>query len=221
MRARNAPRTITNRRKGNVFLLPDRNALASVANEDVLRARFYGLLALVLSAPPDAETLSVLRRLEADDTLIGRCLGALAEAAELASPNDAEDEFNALFVGLTEGELKPYGSYYLTGFLYEKPLADLRWDMERLGIARGDDVSEPEDHIASLCEVMQGLIVGNFGEPADLATQNRFFDIHLAPWASRFFEDLETADSAVLYRPVGSLGRAFMAIEREAFAMVA
>lgn len=202
-------------------MLPDRNALASVANEDVLRARFYGLLALVLSAPPDAETLSVLRRLEADDTLIGRCLGALAEAAELASPNDAEDEFNALFVGLTEGELKPYGSYYLTGFLYEKPLADLRWDMERLGIARGDDVSEPEDHIASLCEVMQGLIVGNFGEPADLATQNRFFDIHLAPWASRFFEDLETADSAVLYRPVGSLGRAFMAIEREAFAMVA
>lgn len=202
-------------------MLPDRNALASVANEDVLRARFYGLLALVLSAPPDAETLSVLRRLEADDTLIGRCLGALAEAAELASPNDAEDEFNALFVGLTEGELKPYGSYYLTGFLYEKPLADLRWDMERLGIARGDDVSEPEDHIASLCEVMQGLIVGNFGEPADLATQESFFDIHLAPWASRFFEDLETADSAVLYRPVGSLGRAFMAIEREAFAMVA
>ena len=207
--------------EGKRRLLPERSTIAPVAEEDSLRARFYGLLARLLSASPSAETLSLLRKLSADDTDIGRSLGALADIATRFSPDAAEDEFNALFIGLTEGELRPYGSYYLTGFLYEKPLADLRWDMEQLGIARGDGVSEPEDHIASLCEVMQGLIAGSFGEPADLATQRRFFDAHLAPWASRFFEDLEAADAAVLYRPVGGLGRAFMAIEREAFAMVA
>jgi TorA maturation chaperone TorD len=191
-----------------------------IAEEDALRARFYGLLAHLLAGPPGSETLENLRRLEGDDTEMGRALGDLASAAAAIAPEQAEVEFNALFIGLTEGELIPYGSYYLTGFLYEKPLADLRGDLDSLGIARSEGVSEPEDHIASLCEVMHGLIVGAFGVPADVKAQRKFFDVHVNSWAPRFFTDLEVAEQAVLYRPIGTVGRTFMAIEREAFSMV-
>ena len=115
----------------------------------------------------------------------------------------------------------PYASFYLTGFLNEKPLAKLRADMQALGIARKTDVKEPEDHIASICEMMAGLIAGSFGAPADLAAQRGFYDKHLAPWAGKFFADLEKAQGADLYRPVGEIGQLFLAIEAEAFVMTA
>ena len=190
-----------------------------IAEEDVLRARFYGLLACLLAGPPSPDILENLTLLEGDDTEMGLALSDLAAAAAAIDPEQAETEFNALFIGLSEGELIPYGSYYLTGFLYEKPLAELRWDLGSMGIAQSQDVSEPEDHIASLCEVMHGLIVGAFGAPADIDAQRKFFDTHVNSWAPRFFTDLETAEQAVLYRPIGTIGRTFMAIEREAFSM--
>src|SRR3546814_1226921 len=91
--------------------------------------------------------------------------------------------------------------------------------MAGLRIARADDVKEPEDHIAALCEMMAGLITGSFGAPADLAEQRHFFDTHIGCWAPRFFEDLQAAQSAVLYMPVGTIGRLFLAVEAEAFDM--
>ncbi len=173
-------------------------------------------------APPAAETLQTLRDFEGDDaTEMGRALAALSAVAAKTSIEQAEEEFNALFIGMAHGELLPYASYYLTGFLHEKPLANLRGDMKRLGIARSESVKEPEDHIGTLCEIMHGLITGAIGEPADLTTQRQFFDAHIRSWAPRFFENLEGAKSAVLYMPVGTVGRVFMAIETEAFEMVA
>jgi TorA maturation chaperone TorD len=111
----------------------------------------------------------------------------------------------------------PYASYYLTGFLHEKPLADLRAKMRSLGIKRKQGVSEPEDHLGALCEMMAGMIAGAFGQPMPLQTQKEFFNAHIAPWASHCFSDLEAAESAVLYAPVGSLGRLLMGIEQESF----
>jgi TorA maturation chaperone TorD len=132
-----------------------------------------------------------------------------------------EQEYFDLFVGVGRGELLPYGSYYLAGFLYEKPLARLRGDMRRLGIARAEGVHEPEDHIAALMEMMSGLITGAFGQPAELATQRQFFAAHIGSWAPRFFEDLESAEAADFYRSVGRVARQFVAIEAEAFEMTA
>ncbi len=194
---------------------------AEVAAEEVLRANTYALLARLLRTQPDAEALSELTRIQTDDTEMGRALTALAEAARDATPDSVDDEFHDLFIGVGETELTPYTSYYLTGFVYEKPLAKLRVAMAGLGISQGDDVAEPEDHIASLCEIMCGLITGAFGEPADLARQQAFFDEHIAPWAERFFEDLETAASANFYKSVGRIGKLFMRIESQAFEMAA
>jgi len=192
-----------------------------IPEEDVLRARFYRILAHLLSEPPSEETLRFLRGLEGDGTDMGQALKALAAVAQKTALESAEDEYNALFIGVVKGELTPYASYYLTGFLQERPLAALRGDMERLGMAREEAHKEPEDHIGVLCEMMHGLITGAFGEPADVATQKEFFDAHIRPWAPRFFEDLEKARSAVLYMPVGTVGRVFLEIEAQAFEMQA
>jgi len=192
---------------------------APIAEEETLRANLYDLLSALLARPPSRGLLDQVARLEGDATPLGQGIGALARVARATTEKAAEREFNALFIGLTRGELLPYASYYMTGFLHEKPLAVLRRDMGRLGMSRADNVYEPEDNIASLCAMMAGLIRGRFGEPADLATQKDFFSAHVAPWAGHFFTDLEGAKASVLYAPVGAVGRVFMEIEREAFRM--
>lgn len=191
----------------------------AILGEDRLRAHPYQLLARLLAGPADAPLLRLASGFTGDDTEFGRALGSLAERAGQTTPEAASREYHDLFIGIGRGELVPYASYYLTGFLNEKPLAKLRSDMARLGIARAEDVKEPEDHIAALCEMMAGLITGAFGAPLELPAQRAFFERHLAAWAPVFFADLEKAEAAWLYAPVGTLGRVFMGIERTAFAM--
>lgn len=196
-------------------------SMDSIPEEEALRAQFYRFLARFLAAPPDAALLRLAADLKGDDSELGQALDALAGVAAKVTPAAASDEYQTLFIGIGRGELVPYGSYYLTGFLNEKPLANLRRDMADLGIARADEVKEPEDHIASLCEIMAGLITGEFGKTNDLEEQRRFFRRHILPWAGRFFEDLAAARSAVLYAPVGTLGHLFVGIEETAFEMEA
>ena len=192
-----------------------------VAEEDRLRAHWYALLARLLSVSPDQGTLQFMRGLRGDETTLGQGVKALSAAARGATAAQAEQEYFDLFIGVGRGELLPYASYYLTGFLNEKPLATLRADMAMLGIARISQVKEPEDHIASLCEMMAGMITGAFGDPVGLAQQQEFFARHIGNWAPRFFEDLEAAKTAALYMPVGTIGKEFMAIESQAFEMAA
>jgi TorA maturation chaperone TorD len=197
----------------------DDDGTHEIPEEELFRAQIYGLLAQFLRGSPDRRLLDAAAFLVGDDSELGRAVGALASAAGAVSVSSAVTEYNALFIGIGRGELVPYGSYYLTGFLNEKPLAVLRDHLARLGIARSDHTREPEDHIAALCEVMAGLIAGRFDASHDLSTQRQFHGAHLRPWASRFFADLETSASANLYRPVGTIGRLFMGIEETAFGM--
>jgi len=189
----------------------------TVSEEDALRADLYRFLSALLATPPDAALLKNCARLTGDETPLGRAISVLSKLAAQATPGSAEREFNALFIGLARGELLPYASYYMTGFLNEKPLALLRADMAAQQITRAANVYEPEDNIASLMEMMAGLIDGSFGEPASADSQMTFFNRHIAPWAGHFFTDLEGAKGSVLYAPVGAVGKVFMEIEREAF----
>ena len=190
-----------------------------VAEEESLRAGIYDLLGALLARPPKRDLVDRVARLEGDSSELGRAVSALTRVARATSEQAAEREFFDLFIGVGRGELLPYASYYMTGFLNEKPLAVLRNDMTRLGIERAPNVFEPEDNIASLCEMMAGMIRGRFFGAASLDRQRSFFNAHIAPWAEHFFTDLEGAKSSVFYAPVGSIGRTFMQIEREAFRM--
>ncbi|HWV52130.1 Cro/CI family transcriptional regulator [Pseudorhodoplanes sp.] len=189
----------------------------SVDEIDLARAQEYRLLAALLARAPDAAFLKKLSTLRGDASPLGLAHIALAEAASTASVDVVEREFFNLFIGVGRGELMPYGSYYLTGFLHERPLARLRDDLNALGIERNEGNAEPEDHAAMLCEIMSGIADGTF--PAEAGSDKRIFENHLAPWIGRFFADLEQAEEANFYRKVGALGRVFVDIEAEAFAL--
>ncbi len=184
-----------------------------------LRANVYALLARFLARPPDSALLAEAAGWTGDDSEIGAAVSQLAKSAAGADPETAREEYEALFIGVGRGELLPYGSYYLTGFLNEKPLARVRQSLRALGVERDPAVKEPEDHISALLDVMVGLILRRFRGGSDLSAQKRFFEDHIASWADYFFKDLEAAKTADLYKAVGRIGRTFMAIEKAAFQM--
>lgn len=190
---------------------------APVDEIDVVRAEHYDLLALLLGRAPAQALLDGLAALGPGEGALGAATAELRRAAAAADAGAVEREFFELFIGVGRGELLPYASYYLTGFLNERPLARVREDFAALGIERDESMCEPEDHLAILLEVMAGLAAGRFD--AEPGLQARFFARHIEPWAGRFFADLETAQAGRFYRAVGGLGRAFIEIEAEAFAM--
>jgi TorA maturation chaperone TorD len=202
-----------------VILRPDLYGENDSDLDEVQRARTqeYALLATLLSRAPNAALLKRLATLRGDPTLLGVAHVALADAADKADATKVAREYFDLFIGIGRGELVPYGSYYLTGFLHERPLARLRDDLATFGIARAEDQYEPEDQVAILCEIMAGIVSGKFGVPP--GADQQLFEKHLKPWIGRFFSDLERADSADFYRCVGTVGRVFMDIESEAFAL--
>jgi len=196
---------------------PSMSMTADIDEVDAARGREYALLALLLARAPDRSLLDRLAELPGDPSPLGAAHAALAQAASRTSVARVEREYFDLFVGLGRGELLPYGSYYLSGFLHERPLARLRAHLARLGIERAEGQSEPEDHAAILCEVMAGLANGEL--PATAGADREVFEQHLSPWIGRFFADLEGAAAADFYRPVAALGKLFIEIETAAFAL--
>ena len=193
--------------------------ITAIDEAERLRAHIYALLARCLVRAPDADELNELSKLSGDSSPLGAAIDALAQASKTADAETLKDEYETLFIGVGRGELLPYGSYYLTGFLHEKPLARLRGAFRELGIERDPAVREPEDHIAALMDVMNGMILGLLGEPKSLADQRAFFRDHIQSWAPYFFKDLENAKNATLYRHIGTIGREFIEIEQAAFQM--
>lgn len=191
--------------------------IQSVDEIDAARAQEYALLATILARSPDAQLLGRLARLRGDPSPLGVAHAALGEAAARADVERVGREYFDLFIGLGRGELLPYGSYYLTGFLYERPLARLRGDLKRLGIEQIEGQSEPEDHAAILCEIMAGIVGGEIEAPH--GADREIFEKHMAPWIGRFFSDLAHSQTADFYARVGALGRTFVEIETEAFAL--
>ena len=200
------------------LLRPDlyaEQAAADLDEVDVARAQEYTLLSALLARAPDAALLARLGTLRGDASPLGLAHAALSDAAGRVNVEQVEREYFDLFVGLGRGELLPYASYYLTGFLNERPLSRLREDLASLGIEQSANNFEPEDHAATLCEIMAGLASGRF--PASPKVQRAFFEKHIAPWMGRLFADMESARSAKFYRAAGSLGRLFLEIEAQAF----
>jgi|ERR1700733_4149848 TorA maturation chaperone TorD len=184
---------------------------------DQARAREYSLLSALLLSSPDALLLARLAKLRGDGSTLGSAHEAVAQAAVRVDADQVSREYFNLFVGVGRGELLPYASFYLTGSLHARPLAQLRETLREIGIERADWLKEPEDHAGVLFEIMAALATGEIAAPP--GTDREIFQNYLATWIGRFFEDLEHAKSAEFYARVGTLGRVFMAIEMEAFAI--
>lgn len=199
-----------------MILSPQDTGRHGMDDVELARALIYRMLGRALAEPWDTGFLARLAKLDGDDGEVGTALRAVATAARGGTVDTARTEYDALFIGVARGELVPYASFYLTGFLHERPLARVRAEMQALSLARAGGRSDPEDHIATECEVMAALI-----GRGDVDAQAGFFERHLASWAGRFFTDLERAASASLFRPVGTLGRLMMDLDRQGFALSA
>lgn len=194
--------------------------------EDQVRAHTYALLGALMSSPPSQDLLDTLATLElplenpledsgGSEPAFAAAWRQLKIAAGRATAGSVRDEYQNLFVGLGRGEVMPYGSWYMTGFVMDKPLALLRADLAALGIERQSDVKEPEDHVAALCETMAMLVTDHQGQH----DQRRFFDSHLAPWVNSFFRDLQGAKSAAFYKAVAQFGDQFAEFESRYLSM--
>lgn len=183
-------------------------------DEQQWRAQHYALLATLLASPPQTALLENVAEVEITepDSVMGQAWENLKIAALQAEPNALSEEYHALFIGMTQGEIIPYGSFYQTGFLHEKPLALLRKDLAQLGLERQDERKEPEDHIAAEFDVMR-LILSAQGTP--LVDAQTFFKRHILPWADKFFSDLAAANNAVFYRSVAQFASEFLKLEQQ------
>ena len=191
----------------------------NVNEEDQLRADMYSFLANLLRSEPDEKLVKQLTTLESDDSPIGKSIKILSKLATSLDLPTIRDEYVRIFVGVGRGEILPFASYYLTGFLKDKPLAKLRQDMQKIGIKLEENVKEPEDHIASIFDMMSGLILGKFEKKYSITEQKDFFNKHLAPWVDLLMRDIESSKIAVFYSPIGTIGKEFMEIERASFSM--
>ena len=190
-----------------------------VSDEDALRADMYDFLASLLRKEPTDELIDKISELDGDQTPIGSACLTLAHLAKTMDKGLIRNEYVEMFIGVGRGEVLPFASYYLTGFLNDKPLSNLRADMANIGIVRVKGVKEPEDHIASLFDIMSGLIRGHFGRIFSTAEQADFFNKHIEPWAGLLMRDIEAAKTGLFYAPVGSIGKSFLEIESAAFSM--
>jgi TorA maturation chaperone TorD len=204
--------------------LPD-IAPGSALDEETARSELYGFLALMYYAQPAPELIANVR-LSATET---PAAGAFLEEPWRALVGVARDmtdvaiaaEYEALFGGVGKPEVYLYGSHYLSGFLNEKPLARLRTELNRLGLTRDEAMSETEDHMAYLCEVMRYLIAGEDMAVTNLTHQREFFSTHLQPWVLMMCGDIQKHPRARFYAALAELTRAFMGVETQGFDMLA
>jgi TorA maturation chaperone TorD len=196
-----------------------------LADEDQARADFYGLFAHLLLAPPDAALLAALAAADpvgaTGEFALEDAWLKLTQAASVVDAALVADEFSVLFISTGTPLLNPYGSFYLTGHLNDAPLAALRHDLARLGLARAPGVGEFEDHLGTLCETMRVLIQGGPGmRPRGLAVQKALFEAHIRPWYAACLADVAGAADANFYRVVAGVVDAFLSIEAQAFAVL-
>ena len=197
---------------------------SSALDEETARAELYGLLSQLYYAVPSAELLSALRvavtEAPADGGFLQEPWQQLVAAARAWDDIAIAQEFDRLFGGVGKPEVYLYGSHYLSGFLNEKPLARLRTDLDRLGLARDEAMPETEDHIAYLCEVMRYLIAGDDVAVCNLTAQRDFFATHLQPWVLLLCDALGGHPQARFYGALAQFTRAFVSVETQGFDML-
>ena len=203
----------------------ERIPVSSTLDEETARAEVYGLLAALYYAPPAPELLSQLRVAATEAPAAGGFLEEpwrqVVAAARERSDAQIADEYDALFGGVGKPDIHLFGSHYLSGFLNEKPLAQLRTDLAALGLAREEGMAETEDHVAYVFEVMRYLIAGDDVEVANLTRQREFFTKHVQTWVPQLCETIAAQPRAGFYAALAGFTQAFIGVEAQGFDMLA
>lgn len=190
--------------------------------EEAARGNFYALLARLLRAAPDAQLLKLLASadaLPADGNIaLAKAWSNLIDASSAMDADAAAEEYEALFVGVGKAAVSIYAGYYAGAPAIDHPRVRMQAELAAMGLARPDEVNEPEDHLAGIFEVMRVLAVGGAGrQPAVLVEQRRFFETHVKPAVPKFFDTVGRSPKANYYRTVAAFGNAFLSLESDSF----
>ena len=193
--------------------------------EDLARADLYGLIARFFHLPPDQEFLDQIaatgdQQGASDDAPLAK---AWLDVVEVAKNNPAKawhDEFDLNFISVGKPNIVLNGSFYMAGHLNERPLVNIRKALEGFGLEAAEEVTETEDHISTLCEVMRYLIAGDDVEISNLTNQRVFFNEHIRPWYEELFDAIQELPEMHLYHPVATLAKEFLGIEGQSFDMI-
>lgn len=193
--------------------------------EDLARADLYGLIARFFHLPPDQELLDQIaatadQQEVAEDAPLAKAWMNLVEVAKNNPAQAWRDEFDANFISVGKPNVILNGSFYMAGHLNERPLVNIRKALEEFGLESAEEVTETEDHISSLCEVMRYLIAGDDVEISNLTNQRIFFNEHIRPWYDELCDAIEGTPEMHLYHPMAALTREFLAIEGQSFDMI-
>ena len=196
--------------------------LSTALDEETARAELYGLIAELFYAPPTPALLAQLRVAATQAPSAGGFLeepwrnlvGTAREMDDSAIVREYED----LFGGVGKPEVYVYASHYLSGFLNEKPLVQLRHDLAALGLTRDTaTMPETEDHVSYLMEVMRFFVAGDDVAVSNLTQQAKFFASHLQTWVMGLSDVLQANPRARFYAALAGLTRAFMSVETQGF----
>lgn len=188
--------------------------------EEIARADLYGLLASLFYEPPSQSLLDTIAGSKSEgDGILEQAWAQFSVACQSAKAESVRDEYEHLFIGVGKPEVFLFGSFYLSGFMIEKPLAELRTELSRLGLQRSDSMPESEDHVAALCEVMRYLIASDDVLNGRIEVQKEFFSRHMQPWVMEMCAALAAHPTALLYASVARLAQSFFEVEAQAFDM--
>ena len=195
--------------------------------EELARADLYGLIARLFHQAPDQELLNQIsasipdgQESQADDAPLSLFWNSLVELAKNNPAKAWQDEFDLNFISVGRPNIILNGSFYMAGHLNEKPLVDIRRALETFGLEPAEEITETEDHISALCEVMRYLIAGDDVEISNLTNQRVFFNAHIRPWYDELCDAIEAIPEMYLYHSVAVLAREFLAIESQSFDMI-
>ena len=195
--------------------------------EELARADLYGLIARLFHQAPDQELLNQIsasipdgQESQADDAPLSLFWNSLVELAKNNPAKAWQDEFDLNFISVGRPNIILNGSFYMAGHLNEKPLVDIRRALETFGLEPAEEITETEDHISALCEVMRYLIAGDDVEISNLTNQRVFFNAHIRPWYDELCDAIEAVPEMRLYHSVASLTREFLAIESQSIDMI-
>ena len=193
--------------------------------EDLARADLYGLIARFFQMPPDQELLDQIAATadQHDPSNEAPLAKVWLDVVEVAKNNPAKawrDEFDLNFISIGKPNVVLNGSFYMAGHLNEKPLVNIRRALDTFGLEAAEEITETEDHISSLCEVMRYLIAGDDVEISNLTNQRVFFNEHIRSWYDELCDAIESIPEMHLYHPISALTREFLSIEGQSFDMI-
>ena len=190
----------------------------AIEPEDQARADYYALLANLFYRAPDARLLQAIAIAEPRSGVLAPAWQRLADASNVVPEDAVHEEYDAVFVGVGKPPVMLYGSFYMAGFMMEKPLAALRQDLGELGFVRAESVREPEDHLAAICDVMRAMILGDLeNKPQPVEAQKAFFLTHVKPWIFDCVAAISAYHQANFYKHVAGFAKSFFEVEIEAF----